>query len=297
MERAVSNRNKIPWTGTTALMDLADRTDVERSLFQAAPHASTPHRTPTLGEPSPVLYLVPTRSTTGLRSFGEGRRPRRQHLAILFSDLVGSVALSNSMTPPRYFQLLHRLREVYRGAVLQSGGEIARMQGDGMLALFGLTGPPSDAGRQAICCALRLHAVVRSGVLELDDKPIGARLHSGVDAGPTFLEPGDLERGRYDLVGRVPNHAARLSALAVPDQILVTNQAINPHIDQFPFRARLMVTLKGVAHPVSVYALPSTCESGIEFVEPISSLDEILASQRGAIRKKRLPSATTQASC
>lgn len=183
-----------------------------------------------------------------------GHRNPLRDLTILFSDLSGSVDLSAQMDCFAYVGLLHGLRTLFRSTIVRHGGTIARLQGDGVLAVFGHDRPSDDDGYRAICCALELHDAVRAIALEAET-PCGAALHSGIYAGLTYLESGDVERGRFDLIGNAPNLAARLSGLADRDGIFATEQVIAPHLDDFSVAERQELQVRGWPAPIAAYAV------------------------------------------
>src|SRR4051812_26460201 len=155
---------------------------------------------------------------------------RRQYLTLLFADLSDSTILGDVIEAEHYASLLDELRGLCRTIVARHGGQIARIQGDGVLGLFGWPHAAEDDGRRAVMAALDLH----SAVARLDPGkrlPAGRqlRMHSGVHAGLVLVSAGDLERGRFELLGSVPNIAAHLSSLAEADEILVTEETIGPH--------------------------------------------------------------------
>jgi len=181
------------------------------------------------------------------------RNPLR-NMTILFSDLSSSVDLSAQMDCFAYVGLLHGLRTLFRSTIVRHGGTIARLQGDGVLAVFGHDHPSDDDGYRAICCALELHDAVRAIALDAETHR-GAALHSGIYAGLTYLESGDVERGRFDLIGNAPNLAARLSGLADRDGIFATEQVIAPHLDDFSVAERQELQIRGWPAPIAAYAV------------------------------------------
>jgi class 3 adenylate cyclase len=58
-------------------------------------------------------------------------------------------------------------------------------------------------------------------------------MHSGIHAGTLLLSEGDIERGRYDLIGDVASTAAHLSRHAAPGQVLASLDALGPHATFF----------------------------------------------------------------
>lgn len=176
------------------------------------------------------------------------------HLTVLFSDLSSSVNLSAHMDCLDYVDLLRDLRGLFRAAIEDHGGLIARLQGDGVLAIFGQDGPSEHDGYRAISCALALHAAARSITL-CGGSRSPAALHTGIYSGLTYLERGDLERGRFDLIGNAPNLAARLSALAERDGIFATEEVILAHLDDFRVAQRRELRIRGWPAPVAAYAV------------------------------------------
>src|SRR5690606_5361871 len=123
--------------------------------------------------------------------------------------LSDSTRLGGQMEAEDYAALLAAWRAICREVVPRHGGLIARMQGDGMLALFGHPQAREDDGRRATEAALDLHAAMSaSGWRDPAGRPL--TLHSGIHAGMVLVADGDIELGRFELLGDVPNLAARL---------------------------------------------------------------------------------------
>ncbi|MBV8605797.1 MAG: AAA family ATPase [Pelomonas sp.] len=179
---------------------------------------------------------------------------QRRYLTLLFADLSGSTALSEALEAEDYAELLARLRHCYREIVARHGGTVVRIQGDGMLAIFGHPQPREDEGRHACEAALELHAAVR----ELRAGAAGRQrlsLHSGIHAGLVLVDAGDAVRGLFELLGQTPNIAARLSDLAGPDEILVSEETLGLHKHYFATGERLLLQLKGRSQPLAAYTV------------------------------------------
>jgi len=198
--------------------------------------------------PAKVLHKLP------LPVNSEGPQSHLRNLTILFSDLSSSVDLSAQVDCFDYVGFLHVLRAMFRTSVERHRGSIARLQGDGVLAIFGHDGASKDDGYRAICCALELHEAARAITVGAEVMARAA-LHSGIYSGLTYLESGDLERGRFDLIGNAPNLAARLSGLADRDSIVVTEQVISPHLGDFSVANRRELQIKGWPTPIPAYVV------------------------------------------
>jgi class 3 adenylate cyclase len=143
---------------------------------------------------------------TRIRETPKGTRHR---LTVLFSDLSGSTVLGREMEAEHFAELLNKLREIWHRAATRHGGRVIRTQGDGALLVFGHPVSGEDDGRRAAEAALDIHAWV--GQLRDDDLPaahLPLRMHSGIHAGTLLLTEGDIESGRFDLIGDVVNTAA-----------------------------------------------------------------------------------------
>jgi len=171
---------------------------------------------------------------------------RRRHLTVLFADLSDSTQLGDLLEAEHYAQMLGALRALCREIVPRHGGRIARLQGDGMLAIFGYPEPREDDGRRAIEAALDLQRSI--GHVEVAGSIVHAgslSLHSGVHAGLVFISDGDVERGRFELLGSVPNIAFRLSDVARRGEIVVSEETLGPEAHFFALGEREWITPRG----------------------------------------------------
>ena len=82
--------------------------------------------------------------------------PGRRYLTLLFSDLSDSTALAAAMEAEHYAAMLSLLRRAYQDTIAHHGGVVVRVQGDGLLAMFGHPQTQEDDGRRAVEAALDL---------------------------------------------------------------------------------------------------------------------------------------------
>lgn len=178
----------------------------------------------------------------------------RHYVTLLFSDLSRSTELAGAMEAEQYAALLSTLRIAYQETVPRWGGTIVRVQGDGLLAMFGHPVAHEHAGRRAVEAALALHQAVRRLAPRL---PAGfeLQLHTGIHAGLVLVGAGDIERGRFELMGAVPNIAARLSSAAAPHEIVVSDETLGPARRFFGAGVPSMLSVKGREAPILVYRI------------------------------------------
>ncbi|MEX8492640.1 AAA family ATPase, partial [Sphaerotilus sp.] len=155
-----------------------------------------------------------------------------------------------------YAAMLADLRQAYTEVLGRHGGTVVRIQGDGALVIFGYPATGEDDARCATQAVLELHAVVRAMAPEIGT---GTRaslaLHSGIHSGLVLIDDGDLVRGRFELLGTVPNLASRLSDEAGRDEILVSEETLGPEFRYFETSPLLYVQVKGRAEPLSAYRI------------------------------------------
>ena len=147
----------------------------------------------------------------------EDRAERRQ-VTVMFSDLVGSTALSARMDPEDLREVITAYQKCVTLAVRRFGGFVAKYMGDGVLVYFGYPEAHEDDAERALRAGLELVAAV--GALETN-----APLQTRVGIATGLVVVGDLigsgasqEQG---IVGETPNLAARLQAIAEPNTVVI----------------------------------------------------------------------------
>ena len=202
--------------------------------------------------------------------------PGRRYVTLLFADLSHSTELAGAMETEHYAALLAELRRAYQVHITQHGGVVVRVQGDGLLAMFGHPLTREDDGRRAVDAALDLHQRVRELRVELHATlpaelhtklPIGhtLSLHTGIHSGLVLIAAGDIERGRFELLGPVPNIASRLSDAAAPHEILVSEETLGPASRFFVTGAPQALQVRGRDAPILVYRVDARAGPAARF--------------------------------
>jgi class 3 adenylate cyclase/tetratricopeptide (TPR) repeat protein len=181
----------------------------------------------------------------------------RRYVTVLFSDMSDSTALGAQLEAEYLAELMVRLRTLCREIIPRHGGHIARIQGDGVLAIFGLgDSSAGDAGRRAAEAALELHSAVgRMDLRGVGEIQAALAMHTGIHGGLALVSDGDIERGRIDVLGQAPNIAARLSDEAGRHEILVSEETLGPDRHFFVTGEPRELRLKGRAEPLSAVAV------------------------------------------
>jgi class 3 adenylate cyclase len=94
-----------------------------------------------------------------LMSAGAASAERRQ-VTVMFSDLVGSTALSTRMDPEDLRQVISAYQKCVADTVGHFGGFVAKYMGDGVLIYFGYPQAHEDDAERAVRAGLELVATV-----------------------------------------------------------------------------------------------------------------------------------------
>ena len=103
--------------------------------------------------------LTDVATTTGAQSTPEDRAERRQ-VTVMFSDLVGSTALSARMDPEDLREVITAYQKCVAETVSRFGGFVAKYMGDGVLIYFGYPQAHEDDAERAVRAGLELVAAV-----------------------------------------------------------------------------------------------------------------------------------------
>src|SRR5262245_42373800 len=86
----------------------------------------------------------------------------RRFVTLLFADLCDSSRLAADVDAEVFAEVLRSLREIARDVVHMHGGTIARIQSDGLLAMFGYPEHAEDDARRAAEAAIDLRDAVNA---------------------------------------------------------------------------------------------------------------------------------------
>jgi class 3 adenylate cyclase len=222
------------------------------------------HRRKILASIAELAGAAPTRSQPAAPP---EPRPRddaeRRQLTVMFTDLVGSTALSTKLDPEDLRSVIGAYHKCVAQTVGRFGGFVARYMGDGVLIYFGYPQAHEDDAERAVRGGLALiEAIGKLGDIE----PLQIRI--GVGTGLVVV--GDLvgsgEAQERGVVGETPNLAARLQAGATPGTIAIDPTTRRLLGGLFEYRDLGGIEAKGFASPVQAYAVvrPSMVESRFE---------------------------------
>jgi class 3 adenylate cyclase/predicted ATPase len=184
----------------------------------------------------------------------------RRQVTVMFSDLVGSTALSARMDPEDLREVISAYQKCVAEAVQRFGGFVAKYMGDGVLVYFGYPQAHEDDAERAVRTGLELVQAV--GALRS-----GAPLQTRVGIATGLVVVGDLigsgEAQERGIVGETPNLAARLQSIAEPNAVVIADSTRKLLGNLFDLEDLRGQDLKGIEGPVRAWAVlrPASVES------------------------------------
>ena len=175
----------------------------------------------------------------------------RRQVTVMFSDLVGSTALSARMDPEDLREVISAYQECVAETVRRFGGFVAKYMGDGVLVYFGYPQAHEDDAERAVRTGLELIGAVSAL------KP-NAPLQTRVGIATGLVVVGDLigsgEAQERGIVGETPNLAARLQGIAEPNMVVIAEATRKLLGNLFKLEDLGAKDLKGIAGPVRAWA-------------------------------------------
>jgi adenylate cyclase len=176
-----------------------------------------------------------------------------------FSDLEGFTRITDTAPPRDIIPLLNDYADALVSAIHGQGGEVLKLMGDGILAIF-----DADAAADACGCALDAAADARTLVTALNERRAAARLpvtrfYLGLHVGEVFYgNIGSLDRLDFTVVGPAVNETSRIAAMCRSlDQDVLLSSAFAEAAGAA--RERLVsvgrYALRGVQRPQELYTL------------------------------------------
>ena len=201
----------------------------------------------------------------------------RRQVTVMFSDLVGSTALSARMDPEDLREVISAYQKCVAETVQRFGGFVAKFMGDGVLVYFGYPQAHEDDAERAVRAGLELIAAV-------SDLKTHAALQTRVGIATGLVVVGDLigsgASQEQAIVGETPNLAARLQGVAEPNSVVIaesTRKLVGNLFELYDLGAQ---ELKGIAGPVRAWAAlrPGSVESRFDAMHA-SGLTELVGRE------------------
>ncbi len=188
----VVNRKDDPFAPVTWAQELAHQLpNAQLVVTEGSDHL------PWFGEPDDIIDAI-------AEFLGEEPVPRSHHrrlMTVMFTDIVESTVMAVNLGDTEWNRLLNRHNDMIRELVHEFSGEEVKTIGDGFLTVF-------SSSAKAVECGL-------TATQQISEMDMSIR---------TGAHTGEIEVLPDDVLGVSVNTAARITALAEADEVLVSTQ-------------------------------------------------------------------------
>lgn len=185
-----------------------------------------------------------------IQNGGDPRKidPQDRVISVMFADIRNFTGLSEKCSPMETVVLLNSYFDVMNRSIIRNGGEIDKLIGDCIMALFG------DV-RSSVAAAIDMRILLREFNA---NRPEGMRVNNGIGINYGKVVTGNIgssDKFDYTVIGDVVNAASRIESLTkmygLP--VLVSEDVWISITEDFSTRFVDTVLVKGKRTPLNLY--------------------------------------------
>jgi adenylate cyclase len=183
-------------------------------------------------------------------------------VSVLCADVEGFTAMTTRAEPRGLLKLLDRYFDGLTQIVIDHGGMVDKIVGDGLVALFNVPLNVPDHASRALDCAVAIRAFSRQLRATPEANSLGlGRTRIGMESGKLIVgDVGGRRRLDYTAYGEAMNLAARLEAA---NKELGSTICIGPNmgarLPEEKLHALGSIRIRGIAAPITVFEPMSEC--------------------------------------
>ncbi|MGH8643903.1 MAG: adenylate/guanylate cyclase domain-containing protein [Gammaproteobacteria bacterium] len=197
----------------------------------------------------------------------ERDQAERRPLTVMFCDLVDSTRLSRHLDPEDLQDVVRRFFNACSFAIGRFDGYIARYMGDGMKVYFGYPHAHENDSERAVHSGLAILEAVKELNQNNPHQGFAIAARIGIATGQVVIGEilGQEIAKERPAFGETPNLAARLQALAKPNQLIIDQATKRLAGNEFEFTDHGTCSLKGFDTPVQAWQVLSIRLSASRF--------------------------------
>jgi class 3 adenylate cyclase len=213
----------------------------------------------------------------------------RKVVSVLFCDLVGFTAASESADPEEVAARVAPYHAAVRERIEAFGGTVEKFIGDAVMAVFGAPAAHEDDAERAVRAGLAV--LERIDELNRQDASLALSVRVGVNTGEAVVAlDARPDHGEGIVTGDVVNTAARIQAQAPVDAVAVGEETFRATERVFEYEPLEAIAAKGKAQPVAAWrALAARARFGSDVIRsmttPLVGREVDLTLVRGAFEK------------
>ena len=177
----------------------------------------------------------------------------RRVVTVLYADLRGFATLSEETMPETVLSLVNQYMEIALQPIQTEGGTVSKPMGDALLAIWNAPLDQPDHCERGLRTAIQIQ---RSLMRYQQKRNSEERLNFGIGIATGWAVLGNISalgKVEYTLVGDTVNVAARISAFANNNQILVDSATAEAIVQGITLRPLTPVRVRGRKEPLPVW--------------------------------------------
>jgi len=182
---------------------------------------------------------------------------QRRNISIMFTDIVGYTRLSNTLPPDKIMDSLHFYLDSMVNITNRNNGYIDKINGDGLMILFGAPKESENNINEAVNCAVEMQEKVK----EMNDEwikitGVNLEIRIGIASGYAFVgNLGGKGHIEYSAIGQSVNLAARLEPKSDKGGVLICSKCYE-NLSKKPSKGHWKeVELKGYSKPIKAFQI------------------------------------------
>ena len=174
-----------------------------------------------------------------------------QHLTVLFADISDSTGLAERLGPIKFGEILSKYYQEMTNIIFEHSGLVDKYLGDGIMAVFGMTGETQNQEIRAVEAGLGMLKRLESVFSDLDERIcIGVGVNTG-DVVAGYV--GSRQRVELTVLGDTVNVAAGLQTMARPNRLIVGPATQAAIVGKFDTQRVGLITVKGRTRDIQGY--------------------------------------------
>jgi adenylate cyclase len=185
-----------------------------------------------------------------------------QRVTILFADIADSTGMAERLGPKKFGELLSRYYQQMTNIIFDGGGLVDKYLGDGIMAVFGMTGDLTRHEERATLAGLTM-----LDQLSLLREEYGEEISIGVGVNTGDVVAGYVgtqQRVELTVLGDTVNVTSGLQAIARPNRLVIGPATQAAIVGKFETKRVGSITVKGRMRDIQAYEVLRSPEKPME---------------------------------
>ena len=179
----------------------------------------------------------------------------RRIVTVLFCDVTGSTAMAETLDPEVWTNIMNEAFKLFIEAIERFDGTVARLMGDGLLAIFGAPVAHEDDPERAILAGLAMLNNIKPLQVRLQrEAGLDFNIRVGINTGLVVVgDVGSEKFQEFTAMGDAVNLAARMEQAAKRGTVQISDNTYLRVAPLFDVEALGGIQVKGRSDPVQAF--------------------------------------------